>query len=41
MPQYRGMPRPASRGGWVGEQAKGKGMRIFRGETRKEATFEM
>jgi hypothetical protein len=23
MPQYRGMPRPRSRSGWVGEQGRG------------------
>jgi hypothetical protein len=25
MPQYRGVPGPGSRGGWVGEQGKGEG----------------
>jgi hypothetical protein len=24
MPQYRGMPEPRSRSGWVGEQGKGR-----------------
>jgi hypothetical protein len=33
MPQYRGMPGPGSRNGWV---SRGRGERIggFRGETR-------
>jgi hypothetical protein len=29
MPQYRGMPAPASRSGWVGEQAEGGEDREF------------
>jgi hypothetical protein len=29
MPQYRGMPGPGSRSGWVGEQEEGKGQRAF------------
>jgi hypothetical protein len=29
MPQYRGMPGPGSRSGWVGELGKGKADRGF------------
>jgi hypothetical protein len=29
MPQYRGMPGPESRSGWVGEQREGEGIGGF------------
>ena len=29
MPQYRGMPGPGSRSGWVGEQGRGRVERSF------------
>jgi hypothetical protein len=29
MPQYRGMPGPVSRSGWVGEQSSREGIRNF------------
>jgi hypothetical protein len=29
------MPGPGSGSGWVGEEEKGEGIRVFRGETRK------
>jgi hypothetical protein len=35
MPQYRGMPGPESRSGWVGEQGEGEGIGDFGEETRK------
>jgi hypothetical protein len=36
MPQYRGMPGPGSRSGWVGEQGEGGGGEDVLGEeTRK------
>jgi hypothetical protein len=35
MPQYRGMPAPGSKSGWVGEQGREKGIGDF------EITFEM
>jgi hypothetical protein len=42
MPQYRGMPGPASGGGWVDEQGDGQGDREFlKGKPGKEITFEM
>jgi hypothetical protein len=36
MPQYRGMPEPGSKSGWIGEQQEGERIGIFEGETRKE-----
>jgi hypothetical protein len=42
MPQYRGMPGPGSRSGWVGEQGEGGGDRGFsEGKLGKGITFEM
>jgi hypothetical protein len=42
MPQYRGMPRPGSRSGWVGEQEEGEGDRQFlEGKLGKGITFEI
>jgi hypothetical protein len=42
MPQCRGMPRPGSGRGWVGEQREGEGDRGFgEGELGKGITFEM
>jgi hypothetical protein len=35
MPQYKGMPRPQSGCGWVGEQGKGERIGDFQKETRK------
>jgi hypothetical protein len=35
MPQYRGMPGPGSRIGWVGERRGGRVKGTFREETRK------
>jgi hypothetical protein len=29
MPQYRGMPGPGNRSGWVGEQGEGEGIGDF------------
>jgi hypothetical protein len=43
MPQYRGMPGPGSRRGWVGEHREGEGDRGFSSERKlgKGITFEM
>jgi hypothetical protein len=42
MPQYRGIPGPGSRSGWVGEQWEGGGDRGFSEEKLgKGITFEM
>jgi hypothetical protein len=42
MPQYRGMPGPESRSGWVGEQWKGEGdMGFSEGKLGKGITSEM
>jgi hypothetical protein len=36
MPQYRGLPRPGSRSGWIGEQGEeGENRGFFRKKTRK------
>jgi hypothetical protein len=41
MPQYRGMPGPGSRSGWVGEQGEGEEDGGFlEGKLRKRITFE-
>ena len=42
MPQYRGMPGPGSRSGWVGKQGSGEGNRGFlEGNLGKRITFGM
>ena len=42
MPQYRGMPEPGSRSGWVGEQGEWGGDRRFSEEKLgKVIIFEM
>jgi hypothetical protein len=42
VPQYRGMPGPGSRSGWVGEQEEGGGDRGFsEGKLGKGIAFEM
>jgi hypothetical protein len=42
MPQYRGMPGPGSRSGWVGEQGElGRDRRFSEGKLGKGITFEM
>jgi hypothetical protein len=42
MPQYRGVPGPGSRSGWVGEQEEGGEDRGFsEGKLGKGITFEM
>jgi hypothetical protein len=42
MPQYRGMPGPGSRSGWVGGQGEGKEDRGFlERKLGKGITFEM
>jgi hypothetical protein len=42
MPQYRGMPGPGSRSGWVGEQEEGGGYRGFsERKLGKRITFKM
>ena len=42
MPQYRVMPGPGSRSGWVGEQGEEGGNREFlEGKLGKRITFEM
>ena len=42
MSQYRGMPAPGSRSGWVGEQGHGGGDSGFsEGKPGMEITFEM
>jgi hypothetical protein len=40
-PQYRGMPGPGSRSGWVGEQGRGGDRRFSEGKLEKDITFEM
>jgi hypothetical protein len=42
MPQYRGMPGPGSRSGWVGEQGEGGEDNGFsEGKLGKGITYEM
>jgi hypothetical protein len=42
MPQYRGMPGPGSRSGWVGENGEVERDRGFlEGNLEKGITFEM
>jgi hypothetical protein len=42
MPQYRGMPRPESGSGWVGEQGKwGGNSGVSEVKPGKGITFEM
>jgi hypothetical protein len=42
MLQYRGMPGPGSRSGWVGEQGEGGGNRVFsERKLGKGIAFEM
>jgi hypothetical protein len=42
MPQYRGMPRPGSRSGWIGEQGEEGGNSGFsEGKPGKGITFEI
>jgi hypothetical protein len=42
MPQYRGVPGPGSRSGWVGEQGEEGGDREFSGvKLGKGITFEI
>jgi hypothetical protein len=42
MPQYRGMPGPGSRSGWIGEQGKaGEDRGFLEGKPGKGTTFEM
>jgi hypothetical protein len=42
MSQYRGMPGPGSRRGWVGEQGEeGEDRGFSEGKGRKGITFEM
>jgi hypothetical protein len=42
MPQYRGIPGPGSRSGWVGEQGEWGNDRGFsEGKPGKGITFEM
>jgi hypothetical protein len=42
MPQYRGMPGPGGRSGWVGEQGEGEGGRgVLERKLGKGITFEM
>jgi hypothetical protein len=42
MPQYRGMPGPGSRSGWVGEQGEeGRDRGFSEGKPGKGITFEM
>jgi hypothetical protein len=42
MPQYRGMPRPRSRSGWVGDLGEGGEDRgILKVKLGKGITFEM
>jgi hypothetical protein len=40
MPEYRGMPGPGSRSGWVVEEV-GKDRGFLEGKLVKEITFEM
>jgi hypothetical protein len=42
MPQYRGMPGPVSRTGWVGEQGHmGEDRGFLEGKIENGVTFEM
>jgi hypothetical protein len=42
MPQYRGIPGPGSRSGWVGEHREGERDRgCLEGKTGKRITLEM
>jgi hypothetical protein len=42
MPQYRGMPGPGNRSGWVGERGEGERDRRFSdGKLGKGIIFEM
>ena len=42
MPQYRGIPGPRSRSGWVGEQGEGRGDgEGLEGKLGKGITFEI
>jgi hypothetical protein len=41
MPQYRGMPGPRSRSGWVGKQGKGGYSGISERKLEKWIAFEM
>jgi hypothetical protein len=42
MLQYRGMPEPRSRSGWVGEKVMGEGMGGgLEGKLKKKITFKM
>jgi hypothetical protein len=41
MPQYRGMPGPGSRSGWVGEQGEGGRDSFLEWKPGKGITFEM
>jgi hypothetical protein len=44
MPQYRGMPKPESGSGWVGEKGEGKrckGRGFSEGESGKGIAFEI
>jgi hypothetical protein len=42
MPQYRGLPGPGSRSGWVGEHGEeGRDRGFSEGELGKGITFEM
>jgi hypothetical protein len=42
MPQYRGMPGPGSRSGWVEEKGKeGEDRRFLEGKLGKGISFEM
>jgi hypothetical protein len=42
MPQYRGMPGPGSRSGWIGEQGEeGEDREFSEGKQGKGITFKM
>jgi hypothetical protein len=41
MPQYRGMPGPGSRSGWVGEQSGERGWGFLVRKLGKGIAFEM
>jgi hypothetical protein len=42
MPQYRGVPGPGSRSGWVGEQGEGEGVGVgLKGEPGKAMAFKV